>query len=103
MALYPVYVGTNLKILYMPLVNDDHFLGLCMVGNTVAAMFGAPLWGHLADANGFKIIFIIIAVIDTLTKLFGLFAESKMSIALLLILLGFVDKGMVTIVGPGLV
>jgi hypothetical protein len=42
-------------------------------------------------------------VFDSIVKIFGVFAMDKWSLALLFFMLGANDKGLLTIIGPGLV
>ncbi len=102
MALYPIYLLTNLKLIFMPVINDDYFLAYCLIINTVASMIGAPFWGYFGDIKGFSFTLVVITVCDTLIKFYGIFVTSKWGLVSLFFILGFVDKGMLTIVGPGL-
>ena len=87
----------------MPIVNDDKFLAMCAIILTISAIFGAPFCGLLADNFGFKKTLFIICVADLFFKLFGIFSNQKWSIATMYFLLGFTDKGVMTIIGPGLI
>lgn len=49
MGVYQIYLTTNLKLIYMPIVNDDHFLAFCMVLYTVVGIIGAMFWGYVGD------------------------------------------------------
>lgn len=93
----------NIKLVYMPIINDDHFLSFCSVIVTISAVVGAPLWGYLGDIKGFKTTLLLIVIFDTFVKLIGVSTESRWSLALLFLLLGANDRGLMTIVGPGLI
>jgi hypothetical protein len=93
---------TNLKLIFMPVINDDYFLAYCLIINTVASMIGAPFWGYFGDIKGFSSTLVAITICDTLIKLYGIFVSSRFGLGFLFFILGFVDKGMLTIVGPGL-
>ena len=92
-----------MKIIYMPILNDDGFLAFCSIILTISAVVGAPIWGLVADRNGFKKTLLIVCVSDLLSKVIGLFCNSKWAIALMYFIIGFNDKGVITIIGPGLI
>ena len=92
-----------MKLIFMPIVNDDHYLSLCAISVTISAVFGAPFWGHIGDTIGFKKTLLLIISIDCLCKTLGLFCQHKWNIIILYFALGFNDKGIVTILGPGLI
>ena len=87
----------------MPIINDDHFLSYCIVLVTVSAVAGAPIWGYLGDLKGFRITLLWITIFDSVVKLFGIYCTSKWSLSILFFLLGANDKGLLTIIGPGLI
>jgi len=87
----------------MPIVNDDHFLSYCQAFVTVSAVIGAPFWGYIGDSQGFKLSLLLICILDTFVKLFGIYSIEKWSLALLFLLLGANDRGLLTIIGPGLI
>lgn len=101
--IYLIYITLNIKLLYMPIINDDHFLSYCSVIVTLSALIGAPFWGYICDLKGFQLTLAILIFIDTIIKIFGIYCTSKWSLAVLFLCLGINDKGLVTIVGPGLV
>lgn len=87
----------------MPLINDDHYLAYCSVVLTISAIIGAPLWGAIGDRYGFKLTLVLIIGIDLACKIGGWFCRSKWNLMLMYFLLGFNDKGILTIIGPGLI
>lgn len=87
----------------MPLINDDHFLAFCQILLTLSAIIGAPFWGFIGDRIGFKTTLLIVICIDLICKIIGLFCVQKWSLMMLYFMLGFNDKGILTIVGPGLI
>lgn len=93
----------NIKLIYMPIINDDHFLSYCSALVTVSAVIGAPFWGYLGDIKGFKTTFLLIAIVDSFVKVFGIISHERWSLALLFLLLGANDRGLLTVVGPGLI
>ena len=52
---------------------------------------------------GFKKTLMIVLVLDLFFKVIGLFCTEKYNIFLLYFFLGFNDKGILTIIGPGLI
>lgn len=93
----------NIKLIYMPIINDDHFLSYCAAIVTISAVIGAPFWGYLGDRKGFRYTLFLITIIDTIVKILGIHSNTKFSLALLFLLLGANDRGLLTIVGPGLI
>ena len=92
-----------MKLIYMPIINDDHFLSYCAAIVTVSAVIGAPFWGYLGDLRGFRVTLLLITIVDTIVKLLGVHSNEKWSLALLFLMLGANDRGLLTIVGPGLI
>jgi MFS family permease len=103
MPIYLIYLVLNVKLIYMPIINDDHFLSYCSALVTVSAVVGAPFWGYIGDLKGFKFSLLMLVITDSVIKLFGIFCVEKWNLALLFFLLGVNDKGMITIIGPGLI
>jgi len=85
------------------MVNDDHYLAYCSVVTTVAAIIGAPLWGFIGDKKGFKFTLLLVTIVDLFSKILGIFCIQKWNIILVFFMLGFNDKGLLTIIGPGLI
>lgn len=71
MGLYPVYLISNLKIVYMPIIKDDHFLAYCLILYNVTSMIGAYVWGLIGDKYGFGFSILIISIIDLVFKVYG--------------------------------
>lgn len=61
------------------------------------------MWGMIADRHKFKSVLIFFSIFDLVVKIYGCFATTKTTLAVFFILIGFGDKAMLTIVGPGLV
>jgi len=97
-----IYLVLNMKILFLPIINDDHFLAFCSILVTISAVGGA-FWGKIADRHGFKKTLVIIISFDIICKILGVFCTKKWNLALLYFMLGFNDKGILTLVGPGLI
>lgn len=100
---YQIFLNMNIKIIYMPLLNNDLFLVYCLIVSTALSIAGALFWGYLADSRGFYPTLVILTVLDCAVKFFGSFARSEATVMMLFVGLGFVDKAMITIIGPGLV
>ena len=87
----------------MPIINDDHFLSYCAAIVTLSSIIGAPFWGYIGDSKGFKNSFLMIIVFNTIVKIGGIYCDSKLSLTLLFMFLGANDRGLLTVIGPGLV
>lgn len=101
--LYLVYLILFMKIIFMPIINDDGYLAMCSVVLTVAGMIGGPFWGAVADVKGFKKTLLLVCLTDLATKLIGLQCGEKWNIVIMYFMIGFNDRGIITIIGPGLV
>lgn len=101
--LYVIFMTLYMKLIFMPIINDDHFLAMCSIILTVSAVFGAPFWGHFGDKKGFKFTLLLVLAFDLTTKILGLFCQDKWNLIVLFFALGFNDKGILTIIGPGLI
>ena len=93
----------NIKLIYMPIINDDHFLSYCSVIVTLSSAIGAPFWGFIGDSKGFKNTLLLILIFDLFVKIFGLYSDEKWSLVILFLLLGSNDRGLLAVIGPGLV
>lgn len=87
----------------MPILQDDRFLVYCVMFSTFASILGAFFWGYIGDNKNFYYTLLIFSIFDLLVKIYGKFATNKLTIFLLFIFIGLIDKGMITIMGPGLV
>lgn len=102
-GIYQIFLSTNLKIIYMPMVHNDIFLAYCAIVTSVSSIGGAFVWGYIGDKYNFYFLLFIFTILDFLIKLYGRFAVTEATIFVLFALIGFVDKAMLTIMGPGLV
>ncbi len=93
----------NFKLIYIQSINDDHFLGYCLIANTITALIGSFIWGCFGDKFKFVKTMIILVAVDTVIKIFGIFSDSKTTLFILMLMLGFTSRGMTTISGPGLI
>ena len=64
-----------MKLIFMPIINDDGYLAMCSVVLTISGMIGAPFWGVLADSKGFKKTLLFVCIVDLITKLIGVFCH----------------------------
>lgn len=87
----------------MPIVGDDMFLVYCAMAGTAVSIGSAFFWGYLGDKKGFIPTLLFFSVLDCLIKLYGMTAKEKPGILILFLLIGFTDKAMLTIMGPGFV
>ena len=93
----------NVKLIFISAINDDHFLGYALVAHTVSAILGTFVWGFVADKKGIAKTMLILAIVDTIIKFFGLFAGDKPTLFILMFSIGLTSRGMMTIAGPGLI
>ena len=75
MPIYVIYLNLNLKLIYMPIINDDHFLSYCSAIITASAIIGAPLWGYIGDIKGFKPTLMALVIFDTIVKYLGVYCN----------------------------
>lgn len=101
--LYVTYLLTNFKLIFIDDINDDHFLGYCLVANTITALIGTFIWGCLGDKLLVGKTMLAIVIVDSIIKLFGIFSTTKPTLMILMFFLGFTSRGMSTVAGPGLI
>lgn len=101
--LYLVYLVLFMKIIFMPIINDDRYLAMCSIVLIISGMIGGPFWGLVADRKGFKKTLLLVCVADLITKLLGLQCGEKWNIIIMYFMIGFNDRGIITIIGPGLI
>lgn len=75
-GIYQIFLGTNLKIIYMPMVNNDIFLSYCAIVGSMSSIAGAFFWGYIADKHNFYVILLIFSISDAFIKLYGRFATT---------------------------
>lgn len=102
-GLYEIYLMMNFKIIYMPIINDDHFLSYCSMICSIVAIFGAFFWGFLGDLKGVAFTILILSILDFGTKFYCGFAVTKPTIVGMIVLIGLISKSMTTLAGPGFV
>lgn len=93
----------NVKLIFISIINDDHFLGYSLIAHTCTAIFGTFLWGYVADKKGIAKTMLMLAIVDSIIKFFGLFASNKPTLFILMFSIGLTSRGMMTIAGPGLI
>lgn len=87
----------------MPILHDDQFIVYCSIACMISSILGAFVWGYMADSRGFYLTLLILTFLDLIAKIYGGFAVTKPTVLIFFIAIGFVDKAMLTIMGPGLV
>jgi MFS family permease len=92
--LLPIYVGTNFKVIYMPIINNDHFLSYCLIVNTITNILGTFFWGWLGDSQGIYFSILIVVISNIIVSCFCLLATSNASLLLFAFFLGLTDRGM---------
>ncbi len=102
-GLYEIHLMMNFKIIYMPVVTDDHFLSYSIMLCSLVSIVGAFFWGCLGDIKGVAFTILILSILDFGSKLFSDFALSKPTIIIMVILVGLISKSMTTLAGPGFV
>lgn len=102
-GLYEIYLMMNFKIIYMPIIGDDHFLSYSSMVCSVVSIAGAFLWGCLGDNKGVYFTILLLSLFDLGGKIYSNFAMSKPAIIVMVVLIGFISKSMMTLAGPGFV
>ena len=101
--MYIIYLNFYMKLIFMPIINDDHYLAACAIIVTISAFFAAPFWGYLGDKFHLKQTLLLLSISDLFFKSLGIFCQQKWNLIVLYFLLSFHDKGFVTIISPGLI
>jgi MFS family permease len=102
-GLYEIHLMMNFKIIYMPILPDDHFLSYCIMLCSLVSIVGAFFWGWLGDLRGVAFTILILSVLDFGSKLFSDFALTRVTIMIMVVLVGLISKSMTTLAGPGFV
>ena len=76
-GLYEIYLMMNFKIIYMPIISDDHFLSYASMICSVVSIVGAFIWGFLGDYKGIYFTILILSILDLGGKMFSDFAVNK--------------------------
>ena len=102
-SLFEIHLIMNLKIIFMPIVNDDHFLAYVSMLLNIVSIGGAFLWGFIGDKKGIAFSLLVLAIADFFIKIYSDFAVTKPTIVVMMILIGIISKAMATLAGPGFV
>lgn len=87
----------------MPIFNDDRFLAICIVINTIANILGTFLWGFLAHKLGNITTVGIVVSFTLIGGILGFFTQTKPILVFYILIFGIGDRGMETVAGPALV
>jgi len=101
--IYPIYLLNNFKVIYLPMLNDDHLLAYCLTINSIANIFGTFLWGFLADKYGVLKTITVIGSFSLLGGILGFFSNNFIVLIIFMIIFGLGDRGMETVAGPALI
>lgn len=93
----------SFKIIFMPVISDDHFLSYSTMICSVVSIAGAFLWGYLGDSKGIHFTILLLSILDLGSKIFSDFAMTKPTIVIMVVLIGIISRSMTTIAGPGFV
>lgn len=93
----------SFKIIYMPIISDDHFLSYATMICSVVSIGGAFFWGYLGDKKGIRWTIVLLSILDLGGKIFSDFAMSKPTIIGMVVFVGIISRSMTTIAGPGFV
>lgn len=64
----------NFKIIFMPVVADDHFLSYASMICSIVSICGAFFWGFLGDYKGIYFTVLLLSFLDLGGKIFSDFA-----------------------------
>lgn len=102
-CLFQVYVQLNTKLVYMPILQDDHLISVGLILIILSsALFSVP-WGLMADRQGPPCTIITFIIIDLTVKIFACIARSKTGFVLSMIFIGGTDKTMLVLFAPILI
>ena len=95
-----MYVHLNTKIIYMPILEDDHLISLGLMALTLSsAIFSVP-WGFLADKKGPFFAILVFSVLDLAVKLYATLDQSKAGFLIGMTLIGSTEKAMLIFFAP---
>ena len=102
-CLFQVYVQLNTKLVYMPILQDDHLISVGLILIILSsALFSVP-WGLLADRQGPPCTIVTFIMIDLAVKIFACICRSKTGFVLSMIFIGGTDKTMLVLFAPILI
>ena len=93
----------NLKIIFMPIFQDDHFITESFQVANFLSITGALFWGFLGDKLGNSSAILIYSFVDLFGKIYLSFCSDKTNFLIALIFVGFTEKAMIVFIGPALV
>lgn len=92
-----------MKIIYLPILEDDHFVSAGMTVIIAAGLIGSIYWGFMGDRFGPFVMILAYTIVDLVIKIFSCFIHSKIHFMFAMTFLGFTDKAMLTLFGPALI
>lgn len=102
-CLFQTYVQLNTKLLYMPIIEDDHLISVGLMVIILSSALCSIFWGLLADKKGPPFAIIAFCFVDLAVKIFSCVSTSKVAFITSMTLLGATDKTMLVLFAPILI
>ncbi|KAL4483010.1 hypothetical protein ABPG74_019036 [Tetrahymena malaccensis] len=104
LSCFSLFISINFKTYGLTKINDDHFLTYIITFSTLISSISNIGWGYLVDKYNFKTVYLrLIIVILAAGFLFPIFSDSKLGFYIFFQILSASERGLYTIIGPGLV
>ncbi|KAL4512575.1 hypothetical protein ABPG72_020412 [Tetrahymena utriculariae] len=104
LSCFSLFISINFKTYGLTKINDDHFLTYIITFSTLISSISNIGWGYLVDKYNFKTVYLrLILVILAAGFLFPIFSDSKLGFYIFFQILSASERGLYTIIGPGLV
>ncbi|EAS05631.2 MFS transporter (macronuclear) [Tetrahymena thermophila SB210] len=104
LSCFSLFISINFKTYGLTKINDDHFLTYIITFSTLISSISNIGWGYLVDKYNFKLVYLrLILVILAAGFLFPIFSDSKIGFYIFFQILSASERGLYTIIGPGLV
>lgn len=101
--LFLFFLNLNFKTFLLKEINDDHFLTYITAITLIVSSIANLFWGILGDKKDKNLILKTLTIMLFFTCIiYGYSTSSKILLATFTILLGILDSGVITIMGPAL-
>lgn len=102
-CLFQIYIQLNTKLVYMPILQDDHLISVGLMLIILSSAIFSIGWGFLADKKGPPFTIVTFTIIDLAAKIFACLSRSKLNFILSMIFIGGTDKTMLILFAPILI
>ncbi|EGR30235.1 major facilitator superfamily protein, putative [Ichthyophthirius multifiliis] len=104
LSCFSLFISLNYKTYGLTKINDDHFLTYLISITTIVSSLSNILWGYLVDRYQFRSVYIFLICIILISGfIFPIISSNIFGFSIIYQILGSTERGLYTIIGPGLV